>query len=419
MSAGILNEVFADFCESRVHLDSLLSKVEPTRKSKVAQLLGAFLRRPWAISTHFGITLAESSPDFFDSSFIRLKKNAAIHETLKALWSHSEGIPNEGSRLDFPEAMVGEWEHDWGADTADQLCKLLSQDPLTTIRFHRKAFGSDGALLPEVQAWLRSESLPKSRTGNFMASARVFRGYAGVQQNEFFKNGFFEIQDEGSQLMAAFSLFPKEIGKLISDRPVTGARQSEAFSVANRAKPVKFVDACAGAGGKTLAVSDLMSGKGQIFAYDIFGKKLRGLKQRIDRAGDRNVKPLHVTGPEAILEFSDSADVVLVDAPCSGLGVSRRNPDAKWNRKPLDSAKQNAEKSVQELQSEVLDAYAGLVKAGGRLVYGVCTFGKSETSDQVARFLASNPRFSLEGQGFIGPRDTDGFFMASLVKSNA
>jgi 16S rRNA (cytosine967-C5)-methyltransferase len=417
MSSGILNEVFAEFCESRVHLDSLLSKIEPTRKSKVAQLLGAFLRRPWSISDHFGIKLAESSSEFFSSSFIRLKKNSGVHETLKAIWSHSDGIPREGSRLDFPDSLVAEWERDWGLECAEHLCRLLSQDPLTTIRFHRKAFTPEGELVPEIQAWLQSEGLPKSRMGNLMTSARVFRGYAGVQQNEFFKNGFFEIQDEGSQLMAAFSLFPAEVGALISDRPMTGSRAGDRFPACLRSKPLKFVDACAGAGGKTLAVSDLMAGKGQIFAYDIFEKKLRGLKQRIDRAGERNVKPVHLTNLNEVSGFTESADVVLIDAPCSGLGVSRRNPDVKWNRKPLDSAKLSSEKSVQELQREVLNAYSTLVKTGGRLVYGVCTFGKSETIDQVAAFLRDHPAFSLESQGFTGPRDTDGFFMASLAKS--
>ena len=417
MSAGILNEVFADFCESRVHLDALLSKVEPTRKSKVAQLLGAFLRRPWTISQHFGTRLAENPNEFFESSFIRLKKNSGIHETLKALWSNSDSIPREGNRFDFPESMVGDWERDWGAGCADQLCRLLSQDPLTTIRFHRKAFGAGGQLIPEIQEWLRSEGLPKSRTGNFMASSRVFRGYAGVQQNEFFKNGFFEIQDEGSQLMAAFSLFPHEVSALISDCPVTGAKEVAHFPVTTRARALKFIDACAGAGGKTLAVSDLLEGKGQIFAYDIYEKKLKGLKQRIDRAGERNVKPLLISDAQTLDEFSQSADVVLIDAPCSGLGVSRRNPDVKWNRKPLDSAKQLREKSYPELQWEVLNAYSSLVKKGGRLVYGVCTFGKSETIDQVERFIVANPSFSLERQGFTGPRDTDGFFMASLLKS--
>ena len=119
---------------------------------------------------------------------------------------------------------------------------------------------------------------------------------------------------------------------------------------------------------------------------------------------------------EPLEPFKNTADVVLVDAPCSGLGVLRRNPDIKWNRKPPSVKEVEAEMSIEDLQKKVLGSYAPLVKSGGRLVFGVCTFAKSESVDQVDAFLAENPEFKLESAGFVGPFDTDGFYMASFLK---
>jgi 16S rRNA (cytosine967-C5)-methyltransferase len=179
---------------------------------------------------------------------------------------------------------------------------------------------------------------------------------------------------------------------------------------------VEVVDACAGAGGKTLALSDGMGGRGRVFAYDVFETKIRNLKQRIDRAGERNVqaKLLPRTGDPGLTPFEHKSDVVLIDAPCSGTGVLRRNPDTKWNRKPLEQSKLEGSLPIGELQESVLETYSRLVKPGGRLVYGVCTQNRAESTDRVTKFLESNPRFSLDSSGFIGPFDTDGFFMASL-----
>jgi 16S rRNA C967 or C1407 C5-methylase (RsmB/RsmF family) len=234
-----------------------------------------------------------------------------------------------------------------------------------------------------------------------------------------FKEGYFEIQDEGSQLMSAFSLFPGRVSSLLSERPVTEKRDGlDPFPATLRSEPLTFVDACAGAGGKTLAVCDLLAGKGRVFAYDISEKKIRGLRERIGRSGDRNVKAIALPPvlSDELKGFENKADRVLIDAPCSGLGVSRRNPDAKWNRKPRGGSGTTVEKPVTDLQAEVLRTYASLVRSGGRLIYGVCTFGKNETVEKSDQFLASHPDFALEARGFTGPRDTDGFFMASFRK---
>lgn len=418
MKSKILNEVFAEFCESRRHLDSLLSSLSPVQKPKTAALLSMFLRRPWTLAEHFHIRLADSPEEFWAGGFLKHKKNPGIHAVLTELWEKWEGVPREGGRSDFPPSLVEEWERDWGSDVATGLCRFLSQEPLTAIRFHRSAYGQDGLMDPAILAWLGSSELPKSRSGNRVANARIFKGFALVQQNEFFFGGKFEIQDEGSQLMAAFSLFPDEAVHLLSSAPMVGKAEANPFPSSRRSPPRVVVDACAGGGGKTLALSDLMNGKGRVFAYDVSDRKIRALKARTERAGENNIQAFAL-GEEAAQSLSPhhkTADLVLVDAPCSGQGVLRRNPDAKWNRKPPVLEEREGREEISDLQVRVLEDYSPLVAPGGRLVYGACTFNKRETTQQVEAFLKGHAEFTLEFQGYTGPYDTDGFYMASLVR---
>ena len=270
MKSQILSEVFADLCETQIHLDSLLANVIPSQKAKAAILLGAFLRRPLTIANHFGIKLADSPEDFWSSNFIKLKKNQAIHECFLALWEKWETIPTEGSNQDFPTTFIEKLTADWGAEKTKGITRLLSQDPLTTIRFHRRAFDSSGALQPEVEAWLKSEGLPKSRIGNFSPHARIFRGFAKVQRNDLFEKGFFEIQDEGSLFMSLYALYPELLKASLKDAPQTEKSTKAAVDSFPELNALTVVDACSGAGGKTLALADALQGKGRVYAYDIY-----------------------------------------------------------------------------------------------------------------------------------------------------
>jgi 16S rRNA C967 or C1407 C5-methylase (RsmB/RsmF family) len=420
MKSRILSEVFAALCESQTHFDSLLSKLDPSKKSKAATLLGAFLRRPWTLATHYKIQLAATPDEFWKLGFIPLKKHPGIHATLQELWEKWESAPREGNLNDFPPAMSAQWVADWGVERAEAIAKYLTQDPLTTLRFHRSAYGPDGALLPDIQTWLKSEGLPKSREGHFSKSARVFSGFAVVQKNDFFKSGRFEIQDEGSQIMSLFALDPSRVLPLLSSSPQTSRNRTGSLEPGVFSDPMTVIDACAGAGGKTLAMADALQGKGRIYAYDLFESKIKNLKKRVERANERNVQArlLSRDATGELVKFESTADVVLVDAPCSGLGVLRRNPDTKWNRKPLELKKRENERPITEIQYDVLSQYSKLAKIGGRVVYGVCTFTRDESVGIVERFLKQNPGYEFESGGFTGPFDTDGFYMASLIRKS-
>jgi 16S rRNA (cytosine967-C5)-methyltransferase len=174
--------------------------------------------------------------------------------------------------------------------------------------------------------------------------------------------GWFEVQDEGSQIAAT----------------LTGAGPGE-----------QCADICAGAGGKTLALAALMENKGQIHAYDADRHRLRPIFERMQRAGARNIQVIPSDEPQRLAELEGKMDMVLIDAPCSGSGAWRRKPDAKWRLKPQALQTRLAD------QRRLLEQGAGLVRPGGRLVYVTCSVLPEENSDQVEAFLQIHPAFTV------------------------
>lgn len=204
-----------------------------------------------------------------------------------------------------------------------------------------------------------------------------------IFQNQLFKLGLFELQDAGSQAISEF--LEVEPG-------------------------MRVIDACAGGGGKTLHIAALMQNKGRIISMDVTQWKLDELKKRARRATASNVEPRLIEGSKTIKRLENTADRLLLDVPCSGLGVIKRNPDAKW--------KLNAEfiERTKELQQKILSEYSIMTKKGGQLVYSTCSVLPSENRKQVDTFLKNNKNFELVKDKTILPSEGfDGFYMA-LIK---
>jgi 16S rRNA (cytosine967-C5)-methyltransferase len=206
-----------------------------------------------------------------------------------------------------------------------------------------------------------------------------------VFRTDAFQNGLFEIQDAGSQMISPYL---------------------------NIQPGMRIVDACAGAGGKTLHLSALMENKGQIYALDIHEWKLQELKKRAKRNGAQNIQTKVIDSTKVIKKLENSADRLLIDAPCSGLGVLSRNPDAKW-KLSLDFIE-----SVKKEQEKILNDYCKMVKSGGAMVYATCSILPSENQEQVQKFLSNHPEFKLVREKQILPSQSgfDGFYMAYLEK---
>jgi 16S rRNA (cytosine967-C5)-methyltransferase len=178
---------------------------------------------------------------------------------------------------------------------------------------------------------------------------------------------------------------------------------------------MKVVDACAGAGGKTLHLASLMENKGQIIAMDIYESKLKKLKIRARRNGAHNIELKVIDSTKPIKKLYGKADRLLIDAPCSGLGVLRRNPDAKWKLQP------EFIENIKKVQSEVLEKYSKMVKPGGKMVYATCSVLPSENQDQVEKFLTSEAgkdfKFVKDKKILAHKSGFDGFYMAQLEKN--
>ena len=218
--------------------------------------------------------------------------------------------------------------------------------------------------------------------------ALILQERANVFETNAFQRGLFEVQDASSQLVASFT----EVNP-----------------------GMQVIDACAGAGGKSLHLAALMENKGQLTALDIYPHKLHELKRRARRAGAHNITTRHIKSNKVIKKLHGRADRVLIDAPCTGLGVLRRNPDSKW--------KIDAEflERVKKTQEHIINNYATMVKPGGKLVYATCSILKEENQSQVEGFLQSEigKKFTLEKEQFISPAKSgfDGFYMAKMLRS--
>ena len=206
-----------------------------------------------------------------------------------------------------------------------------------------------------------------------------------VFKTNAFKSGLFEMQDASSQLVAKF----------LDVKP-----------------GMRVVDTCAGAGGKTLHIAALMENKGSIIATDIYGGKLVELKKRAKRAGAFNITTKKIESTKTIKKLHNTADRVLIDAPCSGIGVLKRNPDSKWKLQPefVDN--------IIKTQEEILQSYSKIVKKGGKLVYATCSVLPSENQNQVEKFVAQNPNFKfIEDKKVLASESGyDGFYMALLER---
>ena len=216
-------------------------------------------------------------------------------------------------------------------------------------------------------------------------NALILKKRGNIFTSPFFKKGLFEVQDAGSQQIAPYL----------------------------KAEPgMRVIDACAGAGGKSLHLATMMENKGQIIALDTAEWKLKELKKRAKRNGVHIIEPRTIKSSKVVKRLTESADRLLLDVPCSGLGVLRRNPDAKWKLSP------DFIERLKNTQADILTRYCHMLKPDGYMVYATCSILPSENEQQVARFLEDNHEFELEEELSISPAkyNCDGFYMARMKR---
>lgn len=275
----------------------------------------------------------------------------------------------------IPHWLDQEMVNQRGESEWSQLRSLLNEQAPVFLRANTlKADAS------KLKTSLEGEGFQVEKMNN---EALVLTLRKNVFPSKAFKEGLFEVQDLHSQRVV--DLLDPQPGECV-------------------------VDACAGAGGKTLHISSRMKNKGRVIALDISASKLTQLKKRAKRAGVHNLEIKTIDSSKVIKRLKGRADRLLLDVPCTGLGVLRRNPDAKWKLNP------ERVRELEEIQRQILSEYVSMLKDGGTLLYSTCSLLPSENKDQIRHFLESHPYFQLEEEMelFPGPKLGDGFYIARL-----
>ena len=284
---------------------------------------------------------------------------AALNDTEKQWLATCDAIPADAlmapHRHNLPEWMAQALQAQLGEDFWD-LAEHLQQPGTLDLRVNMLQTKRSDIQKELAQAGIASEPTPYSPWGLRL------QGKPALQKTDAFTRGAIEVQDEGSQLLA-----------LLVD--------------AHRGEMV--VDFCAGAGGKTLALGAAMRSTGRLYAFDVSGHRLDALKPRMARSGLSNVHPAAIAHErdDRVKRLAGKIDRVLVDAPCSGLGTLRRNPDLKWRQKP------QAVQELTEKQQAILQSASRMVKSGGRLVYATCSMLPEENELIAQAFSAANTEF--------------------------
>jgi len=295
-----------------------------------------------------------------------------------------------------PEWMVEKWVKDFGRDFTEELLRANNETPPFTIRLNRLKTNRE-----QLLELLSVENI-ECEKGSYNPEAIYIRGTAAIEDKESFKKGLYQVQDESSMLVAHVMA------------PKAGDR---------------ILDMCSAPGGKTTHIAELMDNQGEIVARDIHAHKLKLVDESCRRLGISIVKTELFNAMELDKVSLEKFDKVLLDAPCSGLGVMRRKPDLRWKKEP-DNFRELA-----KLQRDMLELAARYVKAGGVLIYSTCTINRTENIDVVMDFLAVNSNFHLESiigeipdnlvgesasKGYLelfpNTHGTDGFFIARMEK---
>ncbi len=341
--------------------------------AEIAEVKEPFDRdKIWRIFAVWAVLRGYTLPDwkYFEDTPVRRIKGK--FDELSKIRKYRESIPDWMDDLGINELGEEKWTREIAAQN-EQAKVILRVNRLKTTKEKLRAILMDLNIETEFHTDYPDALILKERANVFLTDA--------------FKDGLFEVQDASSQLVAYF----------LDVKP-----------------GMRVVDTCAGAGGKTLHLASLMENKGQLIAMDLYESKLKQLKIRAKRNGAFNIEPRVIESTKTIKKLHEKADRVLIDAPCSGLGVLKRNPDSKWKLQP------EFIENIRKVQAEVLENYSKIVKPGGKLVYATCSVLPSENQEQIKHFLSSEIgkefTFVKDQKVLASESGFDGFYMALLER---
>ncbi|MDZ4664097.1 MAG: RsmB/NOP family class I SAM-dependent RNA methyltransferase [Bacteroidota bacterium] len=386
---GIASSLAMIFNENR-YSDKVLEKLFKQNKQWGSRDRKFVAESVYDITRHFSLLthLAQTKNNYwFITSVYFVLKNIELPSWPEFKHVNKELIivEYENLRTDFntfnsyPEVLAEVCTQELGKEKWER--EALAMNTMAEVVLRVNTLKTNTA---ELQKKLLGEKIETEKLKDH-ENTLILKKRGNVFSTAAFKEGLFEIQDQGSQQIVVFC----------------------------KPEPKQFViDACAGAGGKSLALAALMQNKGRIISMDVGQWKLDELAKRAKRAGAFNIETKLIDKPEAMERYKEKADLVLLDVPCSGLGVLKRNPDTKWKFNIATFGK------TKELQQQILNDYSTMVKLGGTLVYSTCSILPSENEEQVKLFIQKNNSFVIIDEKMIYPSEGfDGFYMCKLKRN--
>lgn len=384
---AFVREMVYGVLENRMLLDYYLNQLIPSGINKVKKKEKCFLRMGL-----YQMIFMDSVPDYaaINETVNLAKKLCRGRETfvngvLRGYLKKKDSISMPADKKEFlsvkysfPIWLIDMWTSQYGEAKCEELLRASNERPHLSIRVNLMKKS------PEMlKTRLESKGF-KVTEGKYSDRVLYVEG-SGLLETDEYKQGLFSVQDEASTL-AADSVAPEE-GDVI-------------------------IDVCAAPGGKSLAMAEAMNDKGKLFSCDIYEHKLKLIEEQAQRLGLTVVNPTLLDGTAGNVDFNGIADRVLVDAPCSGLGVIRRKPEIKY--------KENEDLSqLVEIQSKILNRAAKYLKEKGTLVYSTCTVNKAENEEQVKAFLKDNINFELvKERQFLPTEGLDGFYVCKMIKKS-
>ena len=360
-------------------LEKVDAKILAVLRVAVYQIF--FLDRvPNSAAVNEAVELTKKFVSIGASKFVNGVLRSMVREPQKSDFPTDDSVESIALRMFHPTWLVKLFVEEFGIDAAKKICAVNNTEPPLCLRvnFLKSTREEILAELEKISAQVEISKLT--------AEGIICKSHGALDKFKPLKFGMCQVQDESSMTVAPML----------------------------EVKPDDFViDCCAAPGGKTTHIAELMKNRGKIIAADIYDIKLEHIRQNAKRLGIKIIEPLLIDARNIGEKYFEQADKVLVDAPCSGLGVIRRKADIRWKKNLAEIDE------LPKLQLEILNSASKAVKRGGILIYSTCTIIRRENEEVVEKFLADNPNFKMiDTKKFLPHIDgTDGLFAAKFIRS--
>lgn len=392
---GLISELVYGVTTWRLTLDEIIKKYSKIKLKKISPWIINILRMgiyqiifldkiPKSAAVNESVNLAKRYGHSSSSNFV----NAILRKVEKTDYDDFFEIEDDIDRISkttsMPKWIVEELVKENGIKIAEQICKNSNLKPNITIRVNRLKIAKKELIQKLEQKGIecKEPENEEMNTQDFLILSKV----KNIENLQEFKDGFFTIQD----------LSAGQTAKILDPRPVE-----------------LVLDACSAPGGKTTYLAELMENKGKIKAWDIHEHRTKLVEQNANRLGINIIETQVKDATQYDKNLDEKFDKILLDVPCLGIGVIKRKPDIKWQRKPEDI------EEITLIQRKILENCSKYLKKGGTLVYSTCSILKEENEEIVIKFLSENKQFEIDGENMVNilpNKEKDGFFICKIYR---